>query len=582
MDHLEDKALALGLDRRQFLVRAGLLGLTATAVPAFLAACEQVDAIAATPTPGAAGEAFPTPTPFVPSAVTPTPTVSSPSKPAHSATTRPAPTPSPTAASSVPTSSVPQPTATPTPRPTATPTPRPTATPPPTPTPVPKPTTLVSEPARVRHLLWRAGFGASKPDLDRFRSAGLKETINYLVDFKGADETVLEGRLAAQTFDLKKLNHLQRWWLQRMAYTDKPLQEKMTLFWHGILTSSWRKSGKELQMQVQNDLFREQGMGRYDRLLKAISRDAAMMSYLDSRSNKKKAPNENYSRELMELFTMGVDNYTEEDVRESARAFTGWELKNKVKFVFNKRQHDFEYKTFLGRTGKFNGDDVVDIIMQQPVSAEYICTRLWTFFAYDDPEPALVQRLAGIFKDNKTEIRPVLRAMFESEEFYSERAVAALVKGPAELTAGTIRVLGVDTNFGPLDSRVERMGQILMEPPNVAGWDGGASWINSSTLLERLNMANAVAGSRKAKIGFKPAKLVEEQGLTGSEEIVDFFADIILAGRIDDFERQVLTAFFEALGDGNLKNNKGKTPSFEDKLRNIVYLMLASPNYQVA
>ena len=203
-----------------------------------------------------------------------------------------------------------------------------------------------------------------------------------------------------------------------MAYTERPLQEKISLFWHGILTSSFKKTGDGPQTLQQNQLFRAEGMGRYSDLLKAVSRDPAMMIYLDSRSNKKAAPNENYSRELMELFSLGVGHYSEDDVRESARAFTGWQLRRKTEFFFNERQHDFGNKTFLGQTGDFDGDDIVDIIMAKPEAAEYVCGRLWRFFAYDDPEPAVVARLAAIFTAKNTEVRPVVRAIFESDEFY--------------------------------------------------------------------------------------------------------------------------------------------------------------------
>ena len=407
---------------------------------------------------------------------------------------------------------------------------------------------------------------------------GLHRTIDHLVDFETVDDSALERRLDFQDFDLERLNHLQRWWLQRMAYSARPLQEKMTLFWHGILTSSFRKTGKGPQTLAQNQLFRREGMGRYDELLKSISRDPAMMIYLDSRSNKKAAPNENYSRELMELFSLGIGNFTEEDVRESARAFTGWQLRRKTEFFFNRNQHDFGVKSFLGQAGNFDGDDIVDIIMAQPAAAEYVCGRLWSFFAYPDPEPEVISRLAGIFRRNNTQIRPVVRAIFESEEFYSNRAVAALVKGPAELAAGTVRTLGIDTDFKRLDQPVESMGQVLFDPPNVAGWPGGSAWLNSSSLLQRINLANAAATARSGPLRFDPAELVDGRDLSGASEIVGFLGDLLLGGRLREPERRLLTSFLESL------NN----PAFglageplEEKLRSVVYLLLASPDYQL-
>ncbi len=539
----------LGMHRRQFMLKAAALGLTATAAPAFLSACAQLDATATVPPPTPTDAPFPSPTPFRGAAVTPV-----------------APTPTATLAPTA-TPVAPTPTATPAPTPTFTPVPRPS------PTATPVPPQLASEDARVSHLLWRAGFGGSRAELARFRDMGLQATIDHLVDFESVDDSSLEARLAEQELDLEgKLNHLQRWWLQRMAYTERPLQEKIALFWHGILTSSFKKTGDGPQTLQQNQLFRTQGMGRYSDMLKAVSRDPAMMIYLDSRSNKKAAPNENYSRELMELFSLGIGRYSEDDVRESARAFTGWQLKRKTEFFFNERQHDFGDKTFLGQTGDFDGDDIVDIIMAKPEAAEYIGARLWRFFAYDDPEPEVIARLSAIFRSNHTEIRAVVRAIFESDEFYSDRAAAALVKAPVEVAAGAVRALEIDTDFAPLDRIIENMGQILFVPPNVAGWEGGAAWINSSTLLQRVNLSNAIATGRRNRLRFEPTRLVSEDGADGAEAVVTFFGDLLLGGRLRPTEQRLLVSFLEALDDRPL----------DERLRSVVYLMLASPDFQLA
>jgi len=363
-----------------------------------------------------------------------------------------------------------------------------------------------------------------------------------------------------------------------MAYTTRPLQEKMTLFWHGILTSSNGKIGEPTLLFNQNQLFREKGMGRYDEMLKAISRDPAMLVYLDSRTNKKKAPNENYSRELMELFTLGIGNYTEDDVRESARAFTGWYLQRKTTFLFKENQHDSNDKVFLGQTGNWDGDDAVDIIMQQPASAEYIVKRLWAFFAYPDPEPTIVERLAKIFRDNNTEIRPVMRAIFESDEFYSSRAAQALVKGPADLIASTIRSLSLDTNSSQFRRGMRAMGQELFYPPDVSGWEGGAKWINSSTLLERINFANVVANAQKKKLTFDPTNLWDStnQDFLDPQLQVDFFADLLLGGLISQAARAALVDHLAKLGE------QTSVLPIKERLRSLVYLILASPDYQLA
>ena len=500
--------LSLGMDRRGFMARAALLGLTAATAPVFIAATPRTS-------PAAGGTRFPGPTRSTGSGDGSTPLV---------------------------------------------------------PTLLQQDNAPLDEAARVSHLLWHAGFGGSPAELARFREMGLQATIDHLVDFDDIDDDALEERLAAQDLDLEQsLNQLQRWWLQRMAYTARPLQEKMTLFWHGILTSSFRIVGKGPYMVQQNRLLREQGMGRYDDLLKAVSRDPAMMTYLDSRSNKKAAPNENYSRELMELFTLGIGHYTEEDVRESARAFTGWQLSRKRGVLCQREAARQRAQDVLGRRGRFDGDDIVDIIMEQPAAAEYVCTRLWTFFAYSDPEPEVIERLADVFRSNGTEIRPVVRAMLESDEFYGARARAALVKSPVELAVGAVRALDVETDFKPLDKSVERMGQEIFMPPNVAGWPGGATWINSSALLQRVNMADAISEARSRRLRFSPTDLVDGRGVNTSAGIVDFFDDLLLGGRLSRAGRDVLAAFLDDLGGVTL----------DRKIRNVVYLMLASPDFQV-
>ena len=605
----DDHVLRLGMDRRRFMLRAAALGLTAAAFPAFLAACAQLDAEDALPLATPPDTPFPTPTQFTSAAVRPAPTATAIPQPSATAPTS---TPAPTAPASTATPTrtpapITQPaTATPAPPPTVQPAtatpaptvPTPTGTPAPTqrqphsqqhphpskPTQVPPaetpapPSPLTSERARISHLVWRAGFGASPAEIARFRAMGLQATIDHLVDFDAVDDSALETRLASQEFDLEKLNHLQRWWLQRMAFSARPLQEKIALFWHGILTSSYRKVGKGPQMLAQNRLFRSEGMGRYDVLLKSISRDPAMMIYLDSRSNKKAAPNENYSRELMELFSLGIGHFTEKDVRESARAFTGWQLKAKTEFIFNRGQHDYGSKTFLGRTGRFDGDDIVDIIMDRPAAAEYVCARLWSFFAYPDPEPAVVSRLAAIFRENNTEIRPVVRAIFQSDEFYSDRAVAALVKGPVELAVGSVRTLGIDTDFKRLDQPIESMGQVLFDPPNVAGWPGGATWLNSSALLQRINLANTVATARSGPMLFDPTALLAGLDLNDADAVVGSLGELLLGGRLREPERRLLSAFLESMN--NPANGLDGEPPAE-KLRSLVYLLLASPDYQL-
>lgn len=525
-----ESLLAQGMGRRAFLARAGVLGLSAASLTALLAACapmEEAGAPSATPT------AYPTPTRFA------TPTA------------RPMPTPA----------------ATPTPVPTATPTLAPTPTPTPTPLP-PEPSPLATEAERVGHLLRRAGFGAAPAELARYQALGVEGAVDALLDYEAADDAALDARIAAQEFDLTRRRHLQRWWLLRMVYGQRPLQERMTLFWHSLLTSELGKVGDGGLMLMQNQLYRSFALGRFDELLKAVSRDPAMLIYLDSRTNRKENPNENYARELMELFSLGLGTYTETDVRELARAYTGWGL-FRGEYRFNPSDHDQGTKTFLGQTGNIDGDDAVDIIMRQDAAARFICTRLFAFFAYPDPEPAVVDRLARVFFSNGTLVRPVVRAILTSEEFYSTRALAANVRTPADLVATTLRTLGVETDAQRPVVSMEAMGQELFNPPNVGGWPGGEDWISSATVLERVNFANGVATANREVFLYDPLALVAQGGAATPEAEVDLLASL-LRGQLPRWERAVLMNFASTV-----------SVSREQRLRDITYLLVASSGHQL-
>src|SRR5207253_674947 len=345
-----------------------------------------------------------------------------------------------------------------------------------------------SERTRVAHLLRRAGFAASPQELDRLTGMGTAAATNALLNYQQTSNQQLEASLpgldpTVTTNGGRQASALQAWWMSRMVGTARPLEEKMTLFWHGLLTSGLDKSGPG-QLFQQNQLFRRMAMGNFDDLLKAVSKDPAMMVYLDTETNRKGKPNENYARELMELFTTGIGHYTEDDVRESARAFTGWTLKGgaQLRFTtqsaFTPRYFDAGQKTFMGKTGNFTGDDIIEMLVPLRATAERLSTRLFTFFAYPNPEPAIVQHLADTFQHSHYNVGAVVREIFTLDAFYSPRAYRALVKSPAELVAAILKSTGADsTAFTPATAGMGPMGQALFYPPNVAGWPGGTSWI---------------------------------------------------------------------------------------------------------
>jgi len=382
---------------------------------------------------------------------------------------------------------------------------------------------FASQRVRVAHLLRRAGFGATPAELDRYTAMGVTGATTALLNYQAASNQALDA--AQASFDPTTLaggrgaGTIQAWWLQRMVQTARPLEERMTLFWHGLLTSGLDKVGPA-PLYNQNQLFRTMALANFDDLLKAVSKDPAMMLYLDTETNRKGRPNENYARELMELFTTGIGHYTEDDVRESARAFTGWTLdttpkdrRNATMSSFVARYHDDGVKTFLGKTGNFTGDDIVEMLVPLRATAERLTARLFGFFAYPNPESEIVHHLADVFQQNGYSVRAVVSEIFAMDAFYSEKAYRSLMKSPAEFVAQSLRGLsavspstssggpaspspsggGLGGGVGQATAAMAPMGQVLFYPPNVAGWPAGSSWINSSTLLSRVNFATALA-----------------------------------------------------------------------------------------
>jgi len=460
---------------------------------------------------------------------------------------------------------------------------------------------LASDREKVAHLLRRAGFGFSQDDLDLYAQMGVGGAVDYLLDYDQVPDDV-EDRLAGIKLNLYNANDLQRWWLLRMIYTKRPLLEKMTLFWHGLLVSGYSKVGlpqvkegvpdRPSHMLNQIQFFREHALDDHASIMKGISRDPAMVIYLDSRDNRRGSPNENYAREVMELFTLGIygpdgtPNYTEQDVREAAKAFTGWGLNREQQFAFNPGQHDTSRKTVLGTSGSFNGDDVIDLIMAHPSAPYYISNRIFSYFAYDDPEPEVLAPVVQAYQASGGSIRAVVRAVLTSPALFSERAYRAKVKSPVEFVAGMARALKLQTDALNYDGTVRRMGQTLLNPPNVAGWPGGVQWFNTTTWLERVNYLNRILTLRKddhtQPISF--LSFVQQNKLTSPEAAADYFLGLLLDGQVRPEQRQSLIAY---LRDGvNWPSStaalKDTDPPIDRKIRGLVYLIMAMPEYELA
>ena len=288
-------------------------------------------------------------------------------------------------------------------------------------------------------------------------------------------------------------NRVAYWWANRMVGSPRPLQEKMALLWHGHFASNEAKVRDYRKLLGQLELFQKQGTGNFRNLTVAVAQDPAMLTFLDAGVNVKGASNENFAREIMELFTMGVGHYTEKDIREAARAFTGWNYVD-LKFVVNKDQHDDGEKTFLGKTGHFNGVDVINIIMEQPATADFIAGKIYRFFVRQQLTPELQKQLGMVLRDGNYEIKPLLEKIFLSRDFYSPASVGTQIKSPVELAISTYRKLGQKSVPGVPDfnQATGALGQQLFSPPTVAGWAGGQSWITPGLLLERGNFARDV------------------------------------------------------------------------------------------
>ena len=378
----------------------------------------------------------------------------------------------------------------------------------------------------MAHLLRRAGFGATRDELEQRVARGYEATVEELLHPEKAppaldDEDLTRRYHVDQTTFINLPQSNQAYWVRRMINTNRPLEEKIALFWHGVFATGWVKihSGRAVMRQV--DMLRRCGLGSFRTLLVELSKDPSMIFWLDNIDNHRDAVNENYGRELLELFSMGVGNYTEDDVRQVSRAFTGWTVRNAPYhsiraelnsvwpygdidryFQYRSEDHDDGEKTFLGVTRAFNGEDIIDFICQQPATAKFVARHLYNFFVADEPQvpawntvpprdPEAIETLMQVFIESDYEIRPVLRVLFDSDFFKS--ALFARVKSPTELVVGVGRLAGGyqfprpdDINLG---MNTEIMGQGLLDPPSVEGWHTGQEWINSSALVQRVNIA---------------------------------------------------------------------------------------------
>ncbi len=434
--------------------------------------------------------------------------------------------------------------------------------------------------ALMAHLLRRAGFGATREELERYVAQGYTATVEELLHPANAPvfEEDLIRRYHVDENSLMLVESCQAYWLYRMVNTLRPLEEKLALFWHGVFATGYTKLNQPKAILRQVDMFRRCGLGRFHTLLLEIAKDPAMVFWLDNKDNHKEAVNENFGRELLELFSMGVGNYTEQDVRQCSHAFTGWTMRNATlhaarvsrdsvwpygrldwQFEYQADDHDDGEKTFLGQTGRFSGEDIIDIICQQPATARFVARHLYTFFVADEVQvpswsevpprdPQAIDQLAEAFVQHDGDMRAVLRILFNSDFF--KQAQFARVKSPAELVVGAVRMAGgyhfPDVSDINLGLQTSFMGQQLLDPPSVEGWHTGNEWINTASLMTRINFASeqfadaALPGVRSI------IEQVVAQGATASaERLVDVCLELMGPLTVADVTRKELVEHAE-------------------------------------
>ena len=472
----------------------------------------------------------------------------------------------------------------------------------------------------MAHLMRRAGFGASRAELDELVEQGYDEAVEQLIDAVDHPSRLTDNLIRRYHPEYSgMMGNLSAGgnWMYRMVSTNAPLREKINLMWHGMFATGYNKlaNGKVLHDQIR--MFERHGMGSFKTLLIELSKDPAMIVWLDNSDNHNGSVNENYGRELLELFSMGVGNYSEQDVKEAARAFTGWTIGNteymtlksmrdsvwpygrlSFHFEYKEDDHDNGEKEFLGHKGNFNGEDIVDIICKQPATAAFLSRHMYSFFVADEPpvpewpykpprNPAAIEALSKVYFDSDYSVKEMLRFLFKSDFFKSEDAHYQRVKSPAELMAGVLRMTEefdrpkIDMN--PTSQQTSYMGQWLLNPPSVEGWHWGTEWIDSGALVERVNFAS----ERLGNLDSPGVQTIVDRIVSGAdgkltaEQVVDRALDELSIMAVSDKTRSTLIDFATSQLD-RLLTSPGSTDEVREEVTNVLKLVGATPEFQKA
>ena len=461
--------------------------------------------------------------------------------------------------------------------------------------------------ALMAHLMRRTGFGATRNELERLAEQGYEETVEQLVappdDIPRADEEMLFRYIPSTETGGPNPTPGAAQWLYHMINTQRPLEEKMALFWHHIFATGNSKVDNDNHLTAQTHLFRDHGMGNYRDLLIRVAQNPAMIFWLDNNENHKRAPNENWGRELLELFSLGVGHYTETDVFECARAFTGWTIGAKIPrnphhrfswhFEFRPEEHDYGQKTFLGHTGNLDGEDIIDIILEQPACPRFIARHLYNFFVADEPQvpawsvepprdPEAIELLTKTFVESGYEIRPVLRTMFNSDFF--KESMYQKVKSPVEVVVGTLKMTGdlqgPDPRLLAMGQEPAYMGQSLHDPPSVEGWHTGREWINSGSVVKRINFVV----DRVSDTGLPGVRSIVGRVASGDQAmtpaaLVDRCLEFMGPVEVSEQTRQELISHAEDEGPVSWANDEDHATSTQ-RVGDMLSLIAATTEYQ--
>ena len=461
--------------------------------------------------------------------------------------------------------------------------------------------------ALIAHLMRRAGFGATRAELEAYAAKGYEAVVEELLHPErspGVDEDILR-----RYWDGESINVAASAWLYRMINSRNPLEEKIALFWHYVFATAWYKSEHVPSMISQIAMFRRVGLSNLRTILLELSRDPAMIYWLDNNENHKAEPNENYGRELLELFSMGVGNYSETDIKMAARAFTGWTFRQPiplypygyfpVEFVYRPEDHDDGVKTFLGHTGRLNGEDIVDIIVQQPATARFIARHLYNFFVADEPQvPAwslvppqdaeAIRTLVQAYFDSDGEIRAMLRVLFNAAFFKAARY--RKLKSPTEIVVGTVKLVGThrfpEAGLLELETATMAMGQQIMNPPTVEGWHTGKEWIDGGSLNERVNfavnqLADPDAPGLQDIVGRLGARADAAGGALSPEQFVDGCLELAGPLELGGETRRVLVEAAASDGPLGFASDEERRRSAA-RVSRTLQLIVASREYQIA